>query len=207
VIVAALAGVALVRAKRAPAVPAALEAPAAAAASPVEAPAPVEPPAPAAIPDAAIAEPAVVPASRPDEEAAPPTQAAPPAAEAPSPATRRNADYRRLLGAAERKYEAGRFLDAIADYRRALALRVTGPAHVGLARALYDANRSGEALGELERTIQHDGSYAPAWLLLGEIHQAEGRSRQARAAYERFLQLEATGERAEAVRGILTTQL
>jgi tetratricopeptide (TPR) repeat protein len=128
---------------------------------------------------------------------------APPAA----PPRRPDDDYRRLLAAAERKYEAGRFPEAIADYRRALAVRATGPAHVGLARALYDANRSGEALRELDRAIQQEGRYAPAWLLLGEINQGEGRAGQARAAYERFLQLEPRGERAAAVREIISTQL
>jgi tetratricopeptide (TPR) repeat protein len=112
-----------------------------------------------------------------------------------------------MLAAAERKYEAGRFVESIADYRRALAVRATSPAHVGLARALYDANRAGEALREVEAAIAEDGRYAPAWLLLGEIHQGEGRMRPARAAYERFLQLAPRGEQADAVREILGKQL
>jgi tetratricopeptide (TPR) repeat protein len=123
------------------------------------------------------------------------------------PARDEEADYRRVLASAERKYEAGRFTEAIADYRRAVALRSTGPAHVGLARALYDANRSAEALREIETAIRTDGRYAPAWLLLGEIHQGAGRIPQARAAYERFLQLEPKGERARAVREILSRQM
>jgi tetratricopeptide (TPR) repeat protein len=130
-----------------------------------------------------------------------------PPAPTPPPRKVEEPDHRRLLAAAERKYESGRFLEAIADYRRAIAVRPTGPAHVGLARALYDANRAGEALREIETGIQIDGRYAPAWLLLGEIHQGEGRTKQARAAYERFLQLEPRGERAEAVRGIIAKQL
>jgi tetratricopeptide (TPR) repeat protein len=115
--------------------------------------------------------------------------------------------YRKLLASAERKYEAGKFLDSIGDYRRALAARATGPAHVGLARALYDSNRSADALREVESAIQLDGRYAPAWLLLGEIHQGEGRLREARAAYERFLQLDPKGEQAQAVREIIAKQL
>lgn len=117
------------------------------------------------------------------------------------------ADYRRVLAAAERKYDAGRFVDAVADYRRAVALRSTGPANVGLARALYDANRSAEALRALEEAIAVDGRYAPAWLLLGEVKQAEGKIPQARAAYQRFLQLAPNGEQARAVREILAKQL
>jgi tetratricopeptide (TPR) repeat protein len=118
-----------------------------------------------------------------------------------------DADHRRYLASAERKYEAGRFVEAIADYRRAVALRATGPANVGLARALYDANRSADALRALNDAIAEDGRYAPAWLLLGEIKQAAGKVSQARAAYQRFLQLEPDGEQARAVREILAKQL
>ncbi len=115
-----------------------------------------------------------------------------------------DAEYRRLLASAERKYDSGQFLDAISDYRRAIAIRSTARAHVGLARALYDANKAREALKELETGIQDDGRYAPAWLLLGEIHQGDGRTKQARAAYERFLQLAPKGEQADAVREIVS---
>jgi len=51
-----------------------------------------------------------------------------------------------------------------------------------------------------------EGRYPPAWLMLGEIHQNDGRAKQARAAYERFLQLEPKGEQAKAVREILARQ-
>ena len=124
------------------------------------------------------------------------------------PARTRSDDgnHRRILGSADRKYEAGRFLEAVEDYRRAVALRPTGPANVGLARALYDANQSAEALRTLEEAIAEDGRYAPAWLLLGEIKQASGKDAQARAAYQRFLQLAPDGDQARAVREILARQ-
>ncbi|BDG02600.1 response regulator [Anaeromyxobacter oryzae] len=189
--------------------------PAAAAVAPVPVP---RAPAPAD----AVAAPAPAQAAA---EAQPPTPspAAPPAAPAPAAATagaspaapaapppaprHDDADARRLLAIAEKKYESGRFMDAIDDYRRALAIRQTAPGHVGLARALYDANRSRDALRELDRAVALDGGYAPAWLLLGEIHQGEGRAPQARAAYQRFLQLEPRSEQARAVREILAKQL
>jgi tetratricopeptide (TPR) repeat protein len=115
-------------------------------------------------------------------------------------------EVRRLLTSAERKYETGRFPEAIAEYRRAVALKPSGPALVGLSRALYDANQASEALKVAERAVQTDGRYAPGWLLLGEIHQNDGRVKQASAAYERFLQLEPKGEQAKAVRAILAKQ-
>jgi tetratricopeptide (TPR) repeat protein len=196
-------------------------APAAPLAVPAATPAPAAPeappaPAPEAAPPATLAE-APAPASAAPAPAAPAAAVPPAAAPAPAPAPKatppaaprrsEDAEHRKLLAAAERKYEAGRFLEAIGDYRRALALRATGPAHVGLARALYDANRAGEALREVEAAIAEDGRYAPAWLLLGEIHQGEGRVRPARAAYERFLQLAPKGEQSDAVREIVAKQL
>ncbi|WP_242361268.1 response regulator [Anaeromyxobacter sp. SG17] len=173
--------------------------------------------APAAIPTPA---PAPTPVASPSSESSPaptarepaaaeqlPEATPPPAPPAPASARSEDADYRRFLASAERKYDAGRFVDAIADYRRAVALRPTGPANVGLARALYDANRSAEALHAIEDAIAVDGRYAPAWLLLGELKQAEGKVSQARAAYQRFLQLSPNGEQSRAVREILAKQL
>jgi len=118
-----------------------------------------------------------------------------------------DAEHRRLIASASRKYEAGRFNEAISDFRRAVALKSTAAAHTGYARALYDGNRSDDALREIQTAIAEDGRYAPAWLMLGEIHQAQGRPAQARAAYERFLQLSPKGEQARAVREILSRQL
>jgi len=125
----------------------------------------------------------------------------------PPPKKQEDSEYRRLLATAEKKYEVGRFAEAIADYRRAVAVRADGPALVGLSRALYDSNKPAEALRTLEQAIQADGRYPPAWLLLGEIHQGEGRNKQAKAAYERFLQLAPRGDQAQAVREIIAKQL
>jgi tetratricopeptide (TPR) repeat protein len=142
-----------------------------------------EPPSPA---DAAPA---------PQDSAAPPAPGPRPPARASSSSRDVDAEHRRLLASASRKYEAGRFNDAISDYRRAVALRSTAAAHTGYAR------------GEIQTAIAEDGRYAPAWLMLGEIHQAQGRPTQARAAYERFLQLAPKGDQARAVREILERQL
>jgi CheY-like chemotaxis protein len=141
--------------------------------------------------------------STPTSTSTPPSPAPAPAPPRPSP----DAEYRQALASAERKYEAGSFSAAIADYRRAVALKETGPALVGLARALYDAERPLDARRSLERSVGVDPRYAPAYLLLGSIHQEQGRDADARAAYERFLALEPRGEQARAVREILAKQL
>jgi hypothetical protein len=168
---------------------------------------------PTTAPETAPSTPAPAAATVPVPEQAVPTprpKVAPAVAAEPqrTPAARPDdADYQRLLASADRKYNTGNFLAAIGEYRKAAALKPTGQALVGLARALYDANRSAEALRELDRAIAADGRYAPAWLLLGEIHQADGRVPEARAAYERFLRLQPAGDQARAVREILAQQL
>ncbi|HSM92863.1 MAG TPA: tetratricopeptide repeat protein, partial [Anaeromyxobacteraceae bacterium] len=159
----------------------------------------------------AAPEPAAAPAPEPAPAPAPAVKpAAAPKAPAPKPpAPVRNDDdeQARLLASAERKYNGGNFLAAIADYRRAASIQPSAPAHVGLARALYDANKAGEALSELKAATRVDPKYAPAFLLLGEIHQGEGRNAEARAAYQTFLTLSPSGEQARAVREILSKQL
>ncbi|HET8732764.1 MAG TPA: DUF4388 domain-containing protein [Anaeromyxobacteraceae bacterium] len=112
-------------------------------------------------------------------------------------------DARKLLASADRKYAAGRYAEAIADYRRAIAQKPAPATHVALARALYDAHRSAEAMQELDGVLSDDPRNAGAWLLRGDIHQGEGRPAEAREAYRRFLELEPHGEQARTVRMIL----
>ena len=81
--------------------------------------------------------------------------------------------------------------------------RPTPAARVALARALYDAHRDADAMGELDQVLGANPRDASAWLLRGDIHQGEGRTDQARDAYRRFLELEPKGEQARVVRMIL----
>jgi tetratricopeptide (TPR) repeat protein len=220
IVIAVLAAGAYVALRPAPKPAAPPEAPAApaparAAKAPEPAPAAAEavaPQAPAAASPAAAPAPADAAASPTPAATPPPAAAAPtPAPAAPTPATAKgglprkseDADLRRLLASAERKYDTGRFAEAITDYRKAVAIRRTPQALVGLARALYDSNSANEAMKTAEEATREDGRYAPAWLLLGEIHNDKGRIAQSRAAYERYLQLEPRGEAARAVREIL----
>jgi tetratricopeptide (TPR) repeat protein len=92
---------------------------------------------------------------------------------------------------------------AAADYRRALAQRETSPALAGLGRALYDLNEPLGALDALLRAIEIDRRNARAYLTLGEIYLRQDRRRDARRAYERYLQLEPAGPYAREVRAVL----
>jgi len=183
--------------------------PAAAPAAPDPAAAPPPPPPGPARPAPEPSPAAAPPAPPPPEKRKPARVAiASPTVHVPAPAPAGDAaEYERTLAAADQRYNRGDFLGAIGDYRMAASIKPTGPALVGLARALYDANRSGEALRELDRAVKAEPRYAPGWLLLGEIHQGEGRADEARKAYQRFLMLEPKGDQARAVREILSKQL
>jgi cytochrome c-type biogenesis protein CcmH/NrfG len=113
------------------------------------------------------------------------------------------------VAAGDKRYELGDFAGAVSEYRRSLATRPSAPAFVGLARALYDSNpqNAAEAVRALDGAVRVDPRYAQAYLLYGVIHQDEGRKAQARAAYEKFLQLQPTGPQAADVRQILAKQL
>jgi CheY-like chemotaxis protein len=167
---------------------------------PTAAPAPAPATATAVPPPAAPPEPAAAAAPAPPQPAPP---AAAPAAPRPPP----EVVHAQLLASAERKYEAGNYGAAASDFRKAVELKESGRALVGLARALYDANRGADARRALERAVKVEPTYADAYLLLGEIHQAEGRVPEARAAYEQFLVLQPKGDQARAVREILAKQL
>lgn len=179
-----------------PARPASVEA---AAAPPIPAPSPAA--APSAPASTSVAAAAVPTAAVPTP--ASPTPAGGGGGAAAAPAASEEPDPRKLLAAADRKYAAGRYAEAVADYRRAIAQRSTPAAHVALARALYDGHRSAEALQELEGVIAASPRDASAWLLRGDIHQGEGHPAEAREAYQRFLELQPDGEQASTVRSIL----
>jgi len=69
--------------------------------------------------------------------------------------------------------------------------------------ALYDAGDTKTALPLLERAARSGERSADALLLLGSIHQEGGRATHARRTYERFLQRQPAGQRADEVRRIL----
>jgi CheY-like chemotaxis protein len=163
-----------------------------------------EPPPPAPAPQAAA--PAVpAPAPAPEAAASPPAPEAP--REAPRPAARTRAGdeeaYRRALASAERKYQAGNFDGAVADFQRAVESKETSVAQAGLGRALYDSNQPAAALEALLRAIEIDRRNARAYLTLGEIYMEQDRKPEARVAYERYLALEPNGRYARDVRSVL----
>jgi Flp pilus assembly protein TadD len=111
--------------------------------------------------------------------------------------------YLEAMEAGARRYRAQAFAAAAAEYRRASRIRETGDALAALGRALYDAGRTAEAGIELRRAVRVDPGSAAAWLALGEVHLARGEAAEARAAYERYLEIEPRGRWARDVRQVL----
>jgi Flp pilus assembly protein TadD len=111
--------------------------------------------------------------------------------------------YRRAFEAAEKKARGSNLLGAVADYRKAILFRETSEAQAGLGRVLYDASQPGAALEALKRAVQLDPANAEAWMALGDVYLLDDRTREARAAYERYLALQPDGPRAADVRAVL----
>lgn len=73
---------------------------------------------------------------------------------------------------------------AEAMYRRALLLNERyGPAYRGLALALSDLGRAGEAVAVLEKCVRTIPGFAPAWIDLGDAYARAGKRSEALDAY------------------------
>ena len=158
---------------------------------------PTATPTPTSTPTPPVLDPPLPSGERAGERGPEPAASAP-----PDPAAARAAER---LASADRLYRANQFDRAVAEYRRALAAQPSARAFVGLARALYDAggDRAPEALRAIDSALKLDPRSAPAYLLRGGILQGQGRPQEARAAYQRYLELEPRGGSAADVRQIL----
>ncbi len=161
---------------------------------------PVEPERPEAPPRAANSS---SPRSRPAPTPAPAPAPAPAPGASPAHPPGDEAAYRRYLALGQQKYTA-RDLGAAANaYGKAIAIKRTALALVGLGQALYDANKQYDALQTVQDAVQVDPDFAPAYVLLGTIYQDQNRIGDARRAYERYLALAPRGEQARTIREIL----
>jgi tetratricopeptide (TPR) repeat protein len=84
---------------------------------------------------------------------------------------------------------AGKFPEAEAHYRKALAGKPSAEAHNGLGYALSRQARTDEALQEFRAAIAADPSYVPAYNNLGEGLASAGKFEEAEEAYEKSLAL------------------
>jgi tetratricopeptide (TPR) repeat protein len=140
------------------------------------------------------------------------TKAIAPAPEAPElrppPAIDPERDYRSVLkqGATALRYR--RFKTALAEYRKALAIRpdsVEAKAGLGIALVNSNAGAAGyqEAVDLLEQAVSMQKSNAKAWLALGMAFQFTAQEKKAAEAYKEYLYLEPAGASSADIRAML----
>jgi CheY-like chemotaxis protein len=141
------------------------------------------------------------PVEKPPVEAAkPPVEKA--AANPPPPPVAD--DYDSLLKQAKRAYRAGNSGKARGLAEQALAKNPVGVgAMVMIGNCRLDDGATGEAMTWADKALAADARSPDAWLLRGVVMQQKEKMRDARAAYEKYLQLAPRGEYAGEVRTIL----
>ncbi|MBX5483575.1 MAG: response regulator [Myxococcaceae bacterium] len=126
----------------------------------------------------------------------------------PASATDADAEYLKLIQQAQLAIQKERFRTAIAQYRKALALKpdsAEAKAGLGIALVSSDPGTAGyrEAVTLLQDAVKVDEKNARAWLSLGIAYQVLGRDSAAIAPYRQYLALEPKGEFAGEVRSAL----
>jgi CheY-like chemotaxis protein len=133
---------------------------------------------------------------------APPTTATP----TPTPTAKDDA-YQQALERGETLYKKGEVKAAAAEFRKAAAARPDADTPlVALGSALYELNRSAEALKLIQRALEINPNNSRAYLTLGTIYQTyptQNHKQKAIAAYEKYLELEPNGEFAQDVHTVL----
>ncbi len=159
------------------------------------------PPPPPAVDAALVPPPSAVDAAL----AAPPAdaRAVPTDAAAAIGALDAGGDYKAPLEGARRALDDGDYDRALALADESLAVRRSARGYVVRADALRRLGRVDLAVQATDAAIKANASYAPAWDLKGKILWSARRYDEARPAYERFLQLQPTGEAADTVRALL----
>jgi hypothetical protein len=80
----------------------------------------------------------------------------------------------------------------------------SAPSLLLLARATYLAGRQRDALQIARRALATDPRYPDPYLLIGDVEQTAGHSRNARAAFEAYLRLAPRGRHGAEVRTVLS---
>ena len=143
-------------------------------------------PAPAKVEEAPT-EPAEAPAPVPDEPAIDP-----------------NASAKQLISQGRKLLLSGNPTTAEKVYRMALKKSPgSARARYGLAKALYQKSRTSEAIAELRRILAANRNHGSALLMMGSLLQEQGQAGQARTYYQRYLDTQPNGRRADEVRSIL----
>jgi DNA-binding response OmpR family regulator len=139
-----------------------------------------------------------------DATSAAPVDATPVGIDAPPASTvDAGADYKALIAAAHHALDDGDYDRALALADESLAARRSSRGYIVRADALRKLGRTDLAIAAAEAAIKANASFAPAWEMKGKILWGARRYDEARPAYQRFLELQPTGETADTVRSLL----
>jgi tetratricopeptide (TPR) repeat protein len=172
------------------------------------APAPPVPPPPAVAPPV-VAPPAVQPTAvaQPAPEPSPAPERAPEPSPVPVAAEPAPADDTAAIKAHCREVAAGATARYGALVKACQPAAAADPKDVDillvLARAEADHGGSVKALDWAERAISLDPTLPDAYLYAGTAHQAAGHNKDARAAYQKYIELAPTGRYAADLRAVL----
>lgn len=81
------------------------------------------------------------------------------------------------------------------NYARAVKINdKVSPVRVDYSITLFYAGDTNKAIEEATAVTKADPEFAPAWFNLGIFHQAVGKNAEAKAAYQRYIQLDPEGK-------------
>lgn len=111
--------------------------------------------------------------------------------------------YRDLLAKAKAALDEGDADGALRLAVESIQDKPTAKGYIVKADALRRLARTDEALAAITNALRMANDFAPAWEMKGRILWGAKRTGEATAAFERFLQLEPNGERADGIRALL----
>lgn len=113
-------------------------------------------------------------------------------------------DYARALETGEKLLKRGKYKLAVTEFKRAVQLNPESvPALLALGDAFLESDSPRNAVKPLEKAAKLDVRSGRAQLLLGTAFQGLGKNGDAVTAYQRYLELDPSGEFARDVRSIL----
>lgn len=142
---------------------------------------------------------------QPGPEREPETEPEPETEREPEPEAEPEKGYKEFFAGARRAYRRKQHEQALELIEQALAERTTVRALTLKADILLDKGEAGRAAEVIDQAVAKGARYAQAWLIKGQVHLAEKQDARARAAFEKYLQLEPEGEDADVVRMLLDT--
>ena len=121
------------------------------------------------------------------------------APETPPPAAAPKPSYRSIFEEAKKALRHGQHKEALALIEKAIDMRETGQGLTVKADILFHMGEKTRALAAAETAVIVSPKYSGAWYFKGHIHQALGQKDKARAAFQKFLELEPEGKKAEEI--------